>query len=515
MRELTVYEDLTVQKVSDMSTNPEIISRALNNSNEKLHRWNQQLRSAVKQSHYQQLLGEENYSRTLLQTQIITNQVNDDSQSCSVVNTRLKESERDVDEVNSSLLSEKLSIQNVFESSKQTLDFWQIKLKQAKEWLLRAQEWLENALQDLEIAQSHLRAAISEYEAAQRALRRCQNNDNRSECNAEVKRVNRAVDAINYCKGQVNLAKAEVEKAALEVKKAQAQVALCEEGVRYSTIALGYSEEATADITEAENISQQNFGHLKSASVYLEDALRKMKKNIGAIDDIQKQQITLSESVQNSKTLLVDIEKTEEVLNRTTYLTQKTINEKVHALIEFDRVIPLDTVHKSERLSAKIPPQAPLKNDASEANNLLPYVIALPALLRSVPGWANREQGKIGEKIAAKILQQTEGIHFVEITDSTGVDVKGISRKNKLVCAEVKTSIQKKQFEKFLTPGHGFREMSDGWLQHYGINPGDAILLGVYINPDKNTVTIFEREDAEATSWKCILSETPLNNFLE
>jgi len=495
-----------------MSTNPEIVTRSLIDFKEKLHRWNQQLRSTFQHSHYRQVLGEEKYNRISLRTKIIANQVSDDTENCVNVKTQVLHSDQDIDVVNKDLLAKKKSIQKIAKESKEILHYWQVELNEAQLWLAKAEDWLAKALRELELAQSRLRTAINEYEAAKRALKRCQNNENRSECNSEIKRVNKAVDAVNYYQVQVKIAISEAEKAQIEVNKAEAQVALCEQGVKFSEVAVSYSEEATADIFEAENTMQQNFGHIKSAELHLNNALEKNSKNTQDIQEIQQQYIVLAESKQKSKSISIEIEKTEESINKTTYLIQKFVDEKINILGQFGKVIPIIGGSSGKQFFASNASISQNKGLNLE-NEYTPLIVALPKILSSLPGWTNREIGKIGENIAAKIIQQRERINFVQITNSTGIDVKGINLENELVCVEVKTSIQEKSFGQFLTPGHGFREMSDGWLQHHEVNPKDAKLLGVLINPEKETVTIFEREDSEALVWNCVVEETLLSDY--
>ena len=188
------------------------------------------------------------------------------------------------------------------------------------------------------------------------------------------------------------------------------------------------------------------------------------------------------------------------------------MDEKMNALGQFRKVLPIIGASSGKQFTSSNSSVSQCK-EVDSVNQDIPLVIALPRILQSLMGGANQKIGKVGENIAAKIIQQRERINFVEITNNTGVDVQGLNPKDQLVCVEVKTSIQEKSFGQFLTTGYGFREMSDGWLQHHGIKPGNAKLLGVYINPEKETVTIFEREDSEAFLWSCVVEETPLSDY--
>lgn len=134
--------------------------------------------------------------------------------------------------------------------------------------------------------------------------------------------------------------------------------------------------------------------------------------------------------------------------------------------------------------------------------------------------------GKIeAEPIAANILVQSgylDGGQKFAVTRARGVDIQGRTITNTQVMVEVKFSTQDKDFGKMMNKGvykddvhpEGYRQMSDGWLGKVSgeFNPSQTNILGVHINPLKETVTIYRRMDADATKWKALVTK-PLSEF--
>ncbi len=133
--------------------------------------------------------------------------------------------------------------------------------------------------------------------------------------------------------------------------------------------------------------------------------------------------------------------------------------------------------------------------------------------------------GKVdAEPIAAEILKQEnylDGSKKFTITRSTGIDIIGSTKANTSVVVEVKSSTQEKDFGKMMTTGayageknpQGHRQMSDGWLSAVSnIDPAKTKILGVHINPERETVTIYRRIDPEAKHWKPLMTK-PLSDF--
>jgi hypothetical protein len=140
----------------------------------------------------------------------------------------------------------------------------------------------------------------------------------------------------------------------------------------------------------------------------------------------------------------------------------------------------------------------------------------LPAYLKDKPLVVQYSSlGMLGQRIAATILEQAEGLKILEIAKEgqQGPDIIARDISNKEVFVEVKTSIQEKEFARLLTYGHGHRESSNGWFSANDVDPSDALVLGVRINMEKETVTIYERVSADATTWKCVMPEKSLSIF--
>jgi hypothetical protein len=136
-----------------------------------------------------------------------------------------------------------------------------------------------------------------------------------------------------------------------------------------------------------------------------------------------------------------------------------------------------------------------------------------------------RRFGKVdAEPIAAEILKQEnylDGAKEVTITRSTGIDIVGSTKTNTNVVIEVKFSTQEKDFGKMMSTGayadetspQGHRQMSDGWLNAVSkVDSATTKILGVHINPERETVTIYRRMDSEAKQWKPLVTK-PLSDF--
>lgn len=141
-------------------------------------------------------------------------------------------------------------------------------------------------------------------------------------------------------------------------------------------------------------------------------------------------------------------------------------------------------------------------------------------------GTEMRRFGKVdAEPMVAKILEQSnylDGAKNVTVTRSTGVDIVGSTKTNTNVVVEVKFSTQEKDFGKMMIEGayksethpDGCRQMSNSWLGE--VSPGMDLektnILGVHINPERETVTIYRRMDSEARQWKPLMTK-PLSDF--
>lgn len=157
----------------------------------------------------------------------------------------------------------------------------------------------------------------------------------------------------------------------------------------------------------------------------------------------------------------------------------------------------------------------------SQSNQVIANTLALysvsPILgkiyLKSEVGRALYEVGKAGEQIAERVLQQEMAIKITHTTKAQGTDLRGLTRGLSEVAVEVKTSGTEKAFESHLGHGYGYKQCSDGWLKSVGVDPSNTRILGVLIDTQKETVSIYRRVDENAQSWKCLLNNAPLSKY--
>lgn len=140
--------------------------------------------------------------------------------------------------------------------------------------------------------------------------------------------------------------------------------------------------------------------------------------------------------------------------------------------------------------------------------------------IKSKLGGYFHSRGKIGERIAAQVLEQYKNltIYKDQIARTRGVDVRGRSKSGGAVVAEVKTTSSDEDFGQLLGKGYGHRQCSDEWLKEVNKKNKDFDLtrtevMGVRINPDTMTVSIYRRIDADAKTWKCIARNLLLSDF--
>jgi fructose-1,6-bisphosphatase/sedoheptulose 1,7-bisphosphatase-like protein len=138
---------------------------------------------------------------------------------------------------------------------------------------------------------------------------------------------------------------------------------------------------------------------------------------------------------------------------------------------------------------------------------------ALPYYLKQTIGQASHQMGKVGEQIAARVLEQSRDLRVVEMAKAQGVDIKMQGKGQISVAVEVKTSVQGKPFNQLLGEGYGHKQCSDGWLKAVGVNPTQITVMGVHINPETETVSVYQRQDSGATQWRCIMRDAPLSRF--
>lgn len=179
-----------------------------------------------------------------------------------------------------------------------------------------------------------------------------------------------------------------------------------------------------------------------------------------------------------------------------TQVTYAASGERFVATIERD-------IHTVEVLTAVDPFLGQVYNSALQGN------------IRSDIGAHYLSRGKTGERVAAQILEQHENliIHKERIARAQGVDVPGRSHYGGAVVAEVKTSASDKDFSRLLGKGYGHRQCSDGWLEALNVDPAQTKVMGVHINPNTLTVSIYRRVDPDARVWKCVARNLPLSDF--
>ncbi len=141
------------------------------------------------------------------------------------------------------------------------------------------------------------------------------------------------------------------------------------------------------------------------------------------------------------------------------------------------------------------------------------YQMATMRQMKSDLGFAVYSTGKEGERVAAQILEQHQNLTIHKITKGKGVDIDAVSRGGGRVVVEVKTSTSGKPFHEHLGNGYGYRQCSDDWLKEVRVDPATTTVMGVHIDPIKNTVSLYRRVDSNAESWKCLLRNAPLSEF--
>lgn len=137
----------------------------------------------------------------------------------------------------------------------------------------------------------------------------------------------------------------------------------------------------------------------------------------------------------------------------------------------------------------------------------------LPYFLKHSGGKFNYEMGKLGEQVAEKVLEQSMDLKIIQRATAQGVDIKAEWSGQTSVSVEVKTSVQEKSFDKLLGTGYGHKQCSDPWLEAVGIDPEQALVLGVHINPERETVSIYRRTDGAAQNWAPVIRDAPLSRF--
>lgn len=166
---------------------------------------------------------------------------------------------------------------------------------------------------------------------------------------------------------------------------------------------------------------------------------------------------------------------------------------------------------KQRIISRQTSPEVILRKTVASLAKNAPSL--LPTYLKYIGGKASYEMGKLGEQVAARIIEQDLGYKVTQIARAQGVDIKVVGPGKSCLAIEVKTSAQNKSFNSLLGEGHGHKQCSDGWLHAVGVDPSKTEVVGVQINPDRETVSIYTRADSEANEWKPMIRDAPLSQF--
>jgi hypothetical protein len=144
----------------------------------------------------------------------------------------------------------------------------------------------------------------------------------------------------------------------------------------------------------------------------------------------------------------------------------------------------------------------------------LPASVVAPAMLGWMRSNLKNAIGKVGEQIAAAAVANEFTVSAKVSDKKHGVDVKASDPRSeglKDVNVEVKTSTDStKTFSQLLkTHGDVGRQASEAWHASRGEDPS-APVMGVHVNLETETLSIFVRADAEAREWNPVVTEAPL-----
>lgn len=148
------------------------------------------------------------------------------------------------------------------------------------------------------------------------------------------------------------------------------------------------------------------------------------------------------------------------------------------------------------------------------------WLAARAGQIASAFGKAVNEMGREGERAAASVVAQELGYTVRSSVDSRGqgVDLTASgppgSTALQTVHVEVKTTLTDKTFPQLLQDYRGERQGSDGWLSAVGVDPA-APVVGVLVNAQRETVSIYNRLDADAREWTPIAEDVPLSLYEE
>lgn len=141
--------------------------------------------------------------------------------------------------------------------------------------------------------------------------------------------------------------------------------------------------------------------------------------------------------------------------------------------------------------------------------------------VESAFGKAVYEGGKRGEEIGAYVLMQEFTQYNVDsMAKVRGPDVTMRPTEDedgrKWIRAEVKMAIADdgRSFGERLGKGYGYRQCSDDWYRAQNIDPEQTEVIGVEINAEKETVTLYRRMDADARVWEPIAKDVPLSSYV-
>lgn len=132
----------------------------------------------------------------------------------------------------------------------------------------------------------------------------------------------------------------------------------------------------------------------------------------------------------------------------------------------------------------------------------------------SFKGLVSRNLGKASEGVAARILEETQNLKILEITEGRGPDIEAKSVSGSSVMIEVKSTLftdRKTKFSNMLKPAYGHQQCSDEWFKACNVDPTKVSnVLGVHINVPNYTYSIYQRVDSKAENWEPLVENAPL-----
>jgi len=419
--------------------------------------------------------------------------------------------------------------QKALDDANQTYTRWELELAEAIAWLERAMKRLETAEKECERAKKAVQRAEEEADKASRRYNSCLRDGDKS-CKSEKRAYENAQADLVQALERLKRAIRELEAAGLEVQRAQARVSNCQRAVELAEQAVGDAQHNLDIARQAEKmaaISLEFSGIVQQLAKQAETAAEQETSTAESLLSIVREASKLTDEAQLYLSSASDLEDSAQgyVSSLNLELTSRigsliALNQPVSEL-EAGAIVKGIVSGSPPRLSSRLahlPHVATATDVASQEELEQAFKILSPVLpyyLSSIIGKASCEIGKVGEQIGTKILEDVMDLRVVEVTNAQGVDIKAQDKVGSLVAVEVKTSMQDKNFSQLLGKGYGHKQCSNGWLKAVGVNPNQVTVLGIHINPQSETFTIYQRMDNKAKDWNSIMSDVPLSQFLE